>query len=43
MKTLKIIAAALAFIATLLAVGWLDFHIWRLQHPQAPAWTWLFK
>jgi hypothetical protein len=33
-------------VAVLIAVGLyaaiaLDFHIWRLKHPEAPWWTWL--
>jgi hypothetical protein len=30
--------------AIILAASWLiDFALWRLQHPSAPAWTFLFR
>jgi len=31
-------------LAGLVAVGvWGDYSLWRLQHPQAPAWTYIFS
>jgi hypothetical protein len=43
MKTLKVILA----IAVLAIIGYYayeaDFYVWRLQHPQAPTWTYFFS
>jgi len=41
MKTLKTIALVLFIAACFAAAGWIDFHLWRIQHPDAPAWSWL--
>jgi sensor domain CHASE-containing protein len=41
MKKIKVII--LATLAALAAVSvWTDYSIWRLQHPEAPTWTYLF-
>lgn len=37
-------AAVVVLVAGLVAlVAWADFDVWRLQHPTAPAWTWLWS
>jgi len=42
MKKIKvIILVALAALAALSV--WVDYSIWRLQHPAAPTWTNLFS
>jgi hypothetical protein len=43
MKTALNILIALIVIALIGCAARFDFYIWRLQHPQAPAWTWIFK
>lgn len=33
----------LVFSAILCVVIKLDYHVWKLEHPQAPAWVYIFK
>jgi len=34
---------ALISPAVVAAIFWADFAIWRLAHPDAPGWTYLFR
>jgi hypothetical protein len=33
----------LAIVVLIVACVGFDFYVWRLQHPQAPTWTFFFK
>lgn len=39
--TITWIAIVLCFCAVVVALGWLDYKIWRLKHPAAPTWTFI--
>jgi len=40
---LSVITVFLVMACAMFARIWFDFHVWRLQHPNAPAWTFIFK
>jgi Flp pilus assembly protein CpaB len=42
MKKIKTIVLVALLAVAALSV-WVDYSLWRLQHPQAPAWTYLFS
>jgi predicted negative regulator of RcsB-dependent stress response len=42
-STFAFIGGVILILGILFLLGWFDYHIWRLQHPQAPWWTYLFR
>lgn len=41
-KTRDLIIAGIA-LGAVIAIFWADYRIYRIAHPDAPAWTYLFK
>jgi hypothetical protein len=42
-ENLKASLFVLFVIGLVAGLVWLDHYVWRLKHPQAPAWTYFFR
>lgn len=40
---LKLWAVVALIFGLIAGAFWFDFYLWRLQHPAAPAWTFLLR
>jgi len=41
MRTIRMTILVLLVVLAAISV-WVDYSLWRLQHPEAPTWTYLF-
>lgn len=42
-ENLKAAGVVIAVVAVIALIFWANFKVWRLQHPDAPGWTYIFK
>ena len=40
---MKPILITIVVVAVIIGAIWFDYYVWRLQHPTAPGWTFLFS
>ncbi len=43
MRKVKLIAVAVVLVATISMLFWADYQVFRMKHPEAPSWTYIFE